>query len=79
MKSLPKLSLPAPVSQVRAYINATMGSAKLTKATGTPVKRLMRMFGLNGNPTADDLSNVIGILQKKTGVRLEVRAKAKAA
>ena len=64
---------------LRDYINATIGFAALAKATGTPVKSLMRMFGPKGNPTADNLSNVIGVLQKKTGVRLEVRAKAKAA
>jgi DNA-binding phage protein len=64
---------------LRAYINATIGFEKLAKATGTPVKSLMRMFGPKGNPTADNLSSVIGILQKKTGVRLEVRATARAA
>ena len=64
---------------LRAYINATIGFEKLAKATGTPVKSLMRMFGPKGNPTADNLSSVIGVLQKKTGVRLEVRATARAA
>jgi DNA-binding phage protein len=64
---------------LRAYINATIGFEKLAKATGTPAKSLMRMFGPSGNPTADNLSSVIGVLQKKTGVRLEVRAKAQAA
>jgi DNA-binding phage protein len=64
---------------LRAYINATVGFERLAKATGTPVKSLMRMFGPKGNPTADNLSSVISVLQKKTGVRLEVRAKTKAA
>jgi DNA-binding phage protein len=64
---------------LRAYINATIGFEKLAKATGTPVKSLMRMFGPKGNPTADNLSSVIDVLQKKTGVRLEVRASARAA
>ena len=64
---------------LRAYINATIGFAKLAAATGTPVKSLMRMFGPNGNPTAANLSDVIRVLQKKTGVRLEVRAVASAA
>jgi DNA-binding phage protein len=64
---------------LRAYINATIGFEKLAKATGTPVKSLMRMFGPKGNPTADNLSSVIGVLQKKTGVRLEVRASTRAA
>jgi DNA-binding phage protein len=64
---------------LRAYINATIGFAKLATATGTPVKSLMRMFGPHGNPTAANLSGVIGALQKKTGVHLEVRATAAAA
>ncbi len=64
---------------LRAYINATIGFAKLAAATGTPVKSLMRMFGPGGNPTAANLSDVIRVLQKKTGVHLEVRATASVA
>jgi DNA-binding phage protein len=64
---------------LRAYINATIGFEKLAAATGTPVKSLMRMFGPSGNPTAANLFGVIGVLQKKTGVHLEVRATAPAA
>ncbi len=63
----------------RDYINATIGFAALAKATGTPPKSLMRMFGPNGNPTAANLSGVLKALQKKTGVRLEVRVTASAA
>jgi len=51
----------------------------LAAATGTPVKSLMRVFGPNGNPTAANLSDVIRVLQKKTGVHLEVLATASAA
>jgi hypothetical protein len=36
----------------------------------------MRMFSANGNPTAANLTDVIRVLQKKTGVQLEVRATA---
>ena len=61
---------------LRAYTNATIGFEKLAAATGTPVKSLMRMFGPRGNPTAANLSAVIRVLQKKTGVQLEVRASA---
>jgi hypothetical protein len=39
----------------------------------------MRMFGPNGNPTAANPFGVIAVLQKKTGVHLEVRAIAPAA
>ena len=61
------------------FINATIGFAALAKATGTPAKSLMRMFGPSGNPTAANLFGVIGVLQKKTSVHLEVRAVASAA
>jgi DNA-binding phage protein len=64
---------------LRAYINATIGFAVLAKATRTPAKSLMRMFGPSGNPTAANLFNVIGALQDKTGVHLEVRVTASAA
>ena len=61
---------------LRDFINATIGFAALAKATGIPPKSLMRMFGPKGNPTAANLSEVIRVLQKKTGVQLEVRASA---
>ena len=64
---------------LRDYINATIGFEALAKATGTPPKSLMRMFGSNGNPTAANLSGVLKALQKKTGVRLEVRVTSAAA
>ena len=61
---------------LRDFINATIGFPALAKATGIPPKSLMRMFGPSGNPTAANLSEVIRVLQKKTGVHLEVRATA---
>jgi DNA-binding phage protein len=61
---------------LRVFINATIGFAALAKATRIPPKGLMRMFGPKGNPTAANLSEVIRVLQKKTGVHLEVRASA---
>lgn len=63
----------------RDYINATIGFGKLSVALGRPEKSLMRMFGPGGNPTAENLLAVIGVLQKKTGVHLQVRAVADAA
>jgi DNA-binding phage protein len=61
---------------LRDFINATVGFAALAKATGIHPKSLMRMFGPKGNPTAVNLSDVIRVLQRKTGVHLEVRATA---
>ncbi len=61
---------------LRDFINATVGFPALAKATEIPPKSLMRMFGPSGNPTAANLSEVLRVLQKKTGVHLEVRASA---
>jgi DNA-binding phage protein len=66
-------------SALRSCINATIGFEKLGLAIGRSPKSLMRMFGLSGNPTAENLLAVIGLLQKETGVRLHVRASAEAA
>jgi DNA-binding phage protein len=59
---------------LRACINATIGFEKLGTAIGQSPKRLMRMFGPSGNPTAANLFGVIGLLQAETGVRLQVSA-----
>ena len=63
----------------RSCINATIGFEKLGAALGRSLKSLMRMFGPSGNPTAENLLAVIGLLQAETGVRLQVRAVADAA
>ncbi|QWG25805.1 transcriptional regulator [Bradyrhizobium sediminis] len=64
---------------LRSCINATVGFEKLGAALDRSPKSLMRMFGPSGNPTAENLLGVIGVLQEKTGVRLQVRAVADAA
>jgi DNA-binding phage protein len=56
---------------LRDYINATIGFARLAKATGTS-KSLMRMLGPKGNPRANNLLAMIGKLQGVSGVRLAV-------
>ncbi len=66
-------------SVLRDYINATIGFERLALATGTPAKSLMRMLGRQGNPTAENLLGVISVLQRDTGVRLEVTAVENAA
>ena len=57
---------------LRDYINATVGFERLSHATGTPAKSLMRMFGPSGNPRADNLFAVIKHLQKMSRIRLAV-------
>jgi DNA-binding phage protein len=57
---------------LRDYIKATVGFEKLGKATGAQPKSLIRMFGPRGNPQAKNLFSVIGYLQKRAGVQLQV-------
>src|SRR6202045_5288198 len=64
---------------LRSCINATIGFEKLGQALGRSPKSLMRMFGPSGNPTAENLLGVMGLLQAGEGVRLEVRAVTEAA
>jgi DNA-binding phage protein len=59
---------------LRDYINATIGFEELGRATGTPPKSLMRMFGPRGNPRASNLFAVLRDLQKHGGFHLAVRA-----
>ncbi len=58
---------------LRDYINATVGFAKLAVATHRSPKSLMRMLGPSGNPQARNLFEIVAYLQKKEGVRFELR------
>ena len=59
---------------LRDYINATLGFEELGRLIARPSKSLMRMFGPRGNPQARNLFEVIGHLQRREGVQLDVRA-----
>jgi DNA-binding phage protein len=59
---------------LRDYINATVGFTELAHATQIPSKSLMRMLGPAGNPRANNLFEVVGFLQRREGVRFNVRA-----
>ena len=59
---------------LRDYINATVGFTQLAEATKIPSKSLMRMLGPKGNPRADNLFVVVSFLQRREGVRFQVRA-----
>ena len=61
---------------LRDYIKATVGFEKLGEATGTPPKSLIRMFGARGNPQAKNLFSVIGYLQKRSGLQVQVTLEA---
>ena len=58
---------------LRDYINGAVTFPKLAAATKIHVKTLHQMFGPNGNPTANNLFEIIGCLQRAEGVRFEVR------
>ena len=58
---------------LRDYINATVGFQELGELTAKSPKSLMRMFGPNGNPQAQNLFEVIGCLQERDGYHLKVQ------
>jgi DNA-binding phage protein len=57
---------------LRDYINATVGFPKLAAETKLHVKTLHQMFGPKGNPTASN--RIVAYLQRREGVRLQVRS-----
>ena len=59
---------------LRDYINATVGFTDLADATHIPSKSLMRMLGPSGNPRADNLFEIVSFLQRREGVRFEIKA-----
>lgn len=61
-------------SLLRDYINATIGFGELGGLTAKSPKSLMRMLSQNGNPQARNLFEIIGCLQDREGVHLEVQA-----
>jgi DNA-binding phage protein len=58
---------------LRDYINATVGFPQLAAHTKLHVKTLHQMFGPNGNPTANNLFEIVAYLQQAEGVRFELR------
>jgi DNA-binding phage protein len=57
---------------LRDFINATVGFERLGTKTRISPKSLIRMFGPRGNPQARNLFDVVAVLQKEEGVRLNV-------
>ena len=60
---------------LRDYINATIGFGELAGVFDKSSKSLMRMFGPKGNPQASNLFAVIGYLQEREGIHLEVKVR----
>lgn len=63
---------------LRDYVNGTIGFTHLAELMGRSPKSLMRMLGPDGNPQAKNLFELVAILQRNEGVRLELRTKSAA-
>jgi DNA-binding phage protein len=59
---------------LRDLINATLGFERLAAKVKKPSKSLHRMLARNGNPNTANFQAILSVLQKETGVRLQVRA-----
>ncbi len=71
--------LDAGKSMLRDYINATITFQGLAAKLGKSSKSIHRMLGPRGNPRADNIIEIIKILQKNEHVKLQVRANKLAA
>jgi DNA-binding phage protein len=59
---------------LRDYINATITFEALAERLGKSSKSVHRMLGPKGNPRADNMLEIIRILQEHEHVRLRVEA-----
>jgi DNA-binding phage protein len=59
---------------LRDYINATTGFERLAQMTHKDSKSIMRMLSSSGNPTANNLFDILHVLQKKEGVHYELQS-----
>ena len=57
------------------YVNATVGYKVLAEKTGKNPKSLMRMLGPSGNPTVENLFDLIAQLKKQEGLEFDIRAR----
>ncbi|HYM07344.1 MAG TPA: transcriptional regulator [Terriglobales bacterium] len=59
---------------LRDVINATVGFEPLAAELGKPGKSLHRMLGPRGNPSTANFFAILHVLQRRTGVKLTVKA-----
>ena len=59
-------------AMLRDLINGTLGFSNLGKALHTSPKSLMRMLSADGNPQAERLFAILGLLQKQEKVEVRV-------
>ena len=62
-------------AMLRDLINATIGFKGLAAEVNKPSKSLHRMLGEKGNPSTKNFFGIVGALQRRTKVRLEVTAR----
>ena len=61
---------------LRDLVNATIGFQELAYVLKKSSKSLHRMLAPHGNPNTENFFGIVKALQKKAGVKLQVRAKA---
>jgi DNA-binding phage protein len=59
---------------LRNYVNAAIGFQTLAELTEISAQSLMRMLSPAGNPTAQNLFNIVNSLMCNEGVQLKVQA-----
>jgi DNA-binding phage protein len=64
---------------LRDYINATITFQELGRKLKKSSKSIHRMLGPRGNPRADNILEIIKILQEHEKVKLQVKANKQAA
>ena len=64
---------------LRDYINATITFQELARKLKKSSKSIHRMLGPRGNPRADNILEIIKILQEHEKVKLQVKANKQAA
>lgn len=58
---------------LREVIDATIGFEALAIATSKPSKSLYRMLSAKGNPTMNNLTNIINIVRQNLNVNIQVK------
>ena len=61
---------------LRDLVNATIGFEELASVLKKSSKSLHRMLAAHGNPNTENFFGIVKALQKKAGVKLQVKAKA---
>jgi len=59
-------------SILKDFIKATIGFEELSRIVDKKSESLIRMLGPKGNPTANNLFQIIAQIQKQVGVQVEV-------